>query len=216
MLQLGLCGSIGYMGDVKSPDLGGDPEGDEAVVTERAGVHEGRVRVLVAALRSGRYAQTTGVLQRLEEYNKKPAGFCCLGVACEVAIDNGLALHKDEGEATSSNYIVRYWTESFSVTCDNPACPGHGAGEAAVSSLLPVAACWFGFGPADVDPLLRVPREVMEQAPAEFAGSWSEEAKYPATTLNDASWTRFTLSMIGDCFEYTFLPQDWEAAHAQG
>ena len=45
MLQLGLCGSIGYMGDVKSPDLGGDPEGDEAVVTERAGVHEARVRV---------------------------------------------------------------------------------------------------------------------------------------------------------------------------
>jgi hypothetical protein len=47
------------------------------------------IRKWVEALRSGKYQQTTG---RLADRN----GFCCLGVACEVAIENGLRLRKKE------------------------------------------------------------------------------------------------------------------------
>ena len=39
----------------------------------------------VAALRSGDYAQTKGVLHREREVNEShPAGYCCLGVACDL------------------------------------------------------------------------------------------------------------------------------------
>lgn len=42
-----------------------------------------RVQLLVDALRSGEYTQTTGELER-------DGRNCCLGVACRVAIKNGL------------------------------------------------------------------------------------------------------------------------------
>lgn len=41
----------------------------------------------VAALRSGKYRQTVGTLEDAE-------GFCCLGVACRVAMDHGLFLDR--------------------------------------------------------------------------------------------------------------------------
>jgi len=41
----------------------------------------------VAALRSGKYPQTTGKLQNRDR-NSLPDGFCCLGVFCEI---NGIA-----------------------------------------------------------------------------------------------------------------------------
>ena len=45
----------------------------------------------VAALESGEYTQTTGRLR--DGY-----GFCCLGVACDVAIKEGVSLRVDEDE----------------------------------------------------------------------------------------------------------------------
>lgn len=42
---------------------------------------------LVAALRSGEYTQTAGVLHRLEAAGNRPAGHCCLGVACDLFAD---------------------------------------------------------------------------------------------------------------------------------
>jgi hypothetical protein len=42
----------------------------------------------VAALRSGRFKQGFGMLNENNEF------FCCLGVLCEVAIENGLPLTK--------------------------------------------------------------------------------------------------------------------------
>lgn len=42
----------------------------------------------VAALRSGNYKQTTGMLNRNNE------SFCCLGVLCEIAIKDGVELEK--------------------------------------------------------------------------------------------------------------------------
>jgi len=45
-----------------------------------------RITLWVNALKSGKYTQTKNTLH----YEGK--GFCCLGVACEVAIDNGLPI----------------------------------------------------------------------------------------------------------------------------
>jgi hypothetical protein len=42
----------------------------------------------VEALRSGKYQQTKGYLNR-------GGGFCCLGVACELAIEEGVAIEKE-------------------------------------------------------------------------------------------------------------------------
>lgn len=47
-----------------------------------------RVRLLVEALRSGQYTQARHALA-------KNGGFCCLGVACEVAKANGLPVSTD-------------------------------------------------------------------------------------------------------------------------
>jgi hypothetical protein len=46
-------------------------------------------RAWIAALRSGKYAQTREVLCRLDEKGE-PVGYCCLGVACEVAREHGI------------------------------------------------------------------------------------------------------------------------------
>lgn len=51
----------------------------------------GNIRKWVDALRSGEFQQGTQALNR----NGK---FCCLGVACEVAIRNGLALEVKPGD----------------------------------------------------------------------------------------------------------------------
>ena len=48
----------------------------------------------VEALRSGKYKQTTGQL------NKKGEGFCCLGVLCEIAVEDGVILRYPAGEDT--------------------------------------------------------------------------------------------------------------------
>lgn len=48
----------------------------------------------VQALRSGDFKQTTGVLQRLKDMGHgetmRPAGHCCLGVLCEIAVQDGV------------------------------------------------------------------------------------------------------------------------------
>lgn len=54
-----------------------------------------RIKLWVDALRSGKYKQTVGQLRNLNPEltvngKARPVGYCCLGVACEVAIDNGI------------------------------------------------------------------------------------------------------------------------------
>jgi hypothetical protein len=45
----------------------------------------------VEALESGEYPQTTGRLQRTGPgYSDQPIGYCCLGVLCEIAAENGI------------------------------------------------------------------------------------------------------------------------------
>ena len=52
-----------------------------------------KVQLWVDALRSGKYVQGTGGLA-IQPDPREPAQFCCLGVACEVAIEDGLNLRK--------------------------------------------------------------------------------------------------------------------------
>lgn len=61
-----------------------------------------KAMLLADALESGEYPQTQCTLCRLvkeEAEDGRLVGFCCLGVACEVAIKNGVELPvKDVGE----------------------------------------------------------------------------------------------------------------------
>lgn len=51
-----------------------------------------------AALRSGAYQQTTGVLHRTQANGDRPAGFCCLGVLCELAVKAGVITKQDDDQ----------------------------------------------------------------------------------------------------------------------
>lgn len=64
-------------------------------------VNKERVALLVEALKSGDYEQGTG-------YLNKDGKYCCLGVACEVAIANGLAISREEGTLWTDSIIVAY------------------------------------------------------------------------------------------------------------
>lgn len=48
--------------------------------------------LVVAALRSGDYTQGKDYLTRLDPVSGRPRALCCLGVACEVAMANGVPL----------------------------------------------------------------------------------------------------------------------------
>jgi hypothetical protein len=54
-----------------------------------------RLRLWADALRSDRFPQTMNKLYRSAELGWK-GGYCCLGVACVVAAENGLDLNLDE------------------------------------------------------------------------------------------------------------------------
>jgi hypothetical protein len=176
---------------VEGPDLGSGVEGDGVEVGEALDAQlDARRRALVSALRSGRYRQTQGTLQRVETVDASRNGFCCLGVACEAAIADGLNLLTEPRGAQ-----VRYSYDNNVGSC---------------TALPPAVTGWYGFG-CD-NPSLYVPREVFEQlAPGKCTDYWLPDVKFGATDLND-EW-KLTLPQIGDCFEYTFLREDWDAAH---
>lgn len=74
---------------------------------------------LVDALRSGQYTQTKGRLGITKAPENNPdtkVGMCCLGVACEVAIANGLPLTRAEVTAFDKSgfpcTVVQYDGES--------------------------------------------------------------------------------------------------------
>ena len=63
----------------------------------------------VEALRSGEYAQTTGVLHRIEEEGTgEPVGFCCLGVACDLAVKAGVIEVGEVEESYAGRSIEAY------------------------------------------------------------------------------------------------------------
>ena len=62
------------------------------------------MRIWVKALRSGKFKQGRGALHTIETTDEQT--FCCLGVACEVAIANGLKL--ETGRANFDSRFVSY------------------------------------------------------------------------------------------------------------
>lgn len=58
----------------------------------------------IAALRSGEYEQTKGALQRTRSDAGMPPGFCCLGVLCDLARQEGVI----EPEGTDPYGVVEY------------------------------------------------------------------------------------------------------------
>lgn len=66
-------------------------------------VNKERVRLLVNALRSGKFRQGRGKLAYYDKERRK-VEYCCLGVACEVARANGLELARTKTKPGSSTY----------------------------------------------------------------------------------------------------------------
>lgn len=61
------------------------------------GVNEENMDAFLKALRSGQYEQTAGRLYRKLTYNTQVGGFCCLGVASELAHQaDSIAVRKEE------------------------------------------------------------------------------------------------------------------------
>lgn len=60
----------------------------------------------VEALESGQYEQAKGVLARRGEDGK--VRYCCLGVACDVAMRNGVNLHTEDSETIEGSPVIVY------------------------------------------------------------------------------------------------------------
>lgn len=89
-------------------------------------VNKGRVRLLVAALRSGLYEKTRGKLHRMAG-NHTEEGWCCLGVASDVAHKFGLPVDRAAAEFSQcesfdedSSYMPRSVMEWYGFDSNNP------------------------------------------------------------------------------------------------
>jgi hypothetical protein len=91
-----------------------------------------RVRLLVNALLSDEYDQTTSVLERITADNTVEN--CCLGVACRVAMQHGLSLSADFDKSEGVTRFGGY-----------------------IGQLPAKVRDWYGF--SDVNPLLRDPED---------------------------------------------------------
>lgn len=87
--------------------------------------HRDNMRKWVAALRSGLYQQGFGALAKKVNGEKR---YCCLGVACEVAIADGLGLKHIENE----------WGSAYGVS-------------RCISALPAEVLDWLGLGPEEGD-----------------------------------------------------------------
>jgi hypothetical protein len=84
----------------------------------------------VAALESGEYKQTRGALYRSADHDGDPAGYCCLGVLCDLAVKEGVidppvvAFDKDRGMvatyAESDTFLPVKVQEWVGIDEDNP------------------------------------------------------------------------------------------------
>lgn len=93
-------------------------------------VNRANIQLWIEALESGHYQQGTGVLRRGDQY-------CCLGVACDLAVRAGVA---QAFEPAPHEQKWRYGA------------PGEGIGEAASIHLPPVVRDWLGL--EDSSPLV--------------------------------------------------------------
>lgn len=118
-----------------------------------------RLKLWTAALRSGEYAQAKG-------YLKTDDGYCCLGVACEVAIENGLDIETDDdlGYKSKTTYTGESYYEN---------------------SVMPREVMdWYGLEEVNPFVVYEVTEgEVDEETGQEFEG---EELRSELSELNDS------------------------------
>lgn len=160
-----------------------------------------RRRGLVAALMSGDH-------QQVRKWLATPLGFCCLGVACEVAMAGGLEMWKvQRADGAGRSTVARFFY--------TPAADTGGGSE----RVLPhVVKEWFGF--SHENPHLEVPEHLLIKYGDRTTGDFKQlklsklgRSLFEAAELNDD--VQMTLQDIGECFQYTFLREDWEAEHAE-
>jgi len=150
-----------------------------------------RVRMLVKALRSGKYRQTQNTLRTEKDGDRAKLGdkFCCLGVACDV-------YRKEVG----GKWKVEYGDVIFVP----PGVDDDLREDLDTATLPETVRKWFGF--KTVDPDLKVLVSELEHFED---GYWpvspkkSKFAKLSATEANDTY--RFTFKQIADAFERKYL-----------
>lgn len=152
-------------------------------------VNKERVALLVQALRSGDYQQTKGALCRVNDNNGDKT-YCCLGVACEVAIANGLYIRLETSDDSKGTLImfnggggslpetVRDW---YGFVRSNPPISATAAG---VPAMCQCASCRDG-------------------QPRDQEIAW-------AISANDTH--NATFEQIADGFEALYLTEDTEVA----
>jgi hypothetical protein len=69
----------------------------------------------VEALRSGKFAQGTGVLHRAQDDT-----FCCLGVLCAVAVEDGIVTEVEPGPYSQYAFKYRSITDADDINATSP------------------------------------------------------------------------------------------------
>lgn len=175
------------------------------------------LRAAIEGLRSGKFRRGTGTLHKFvkatETSTRRTRRFCCLGVFCEVAIKDGLALEKKEQrDAFADDAIIVVYKEAETFNEAN---------------LPKKVQEWYGI--TAYDPDVFVPRKHWAKLNKETSGYGRDFRHFftddpqsfipndydrrmngarAASYLND-SYSNVTFGMIADCFEYTFLPKDY-------
>jgi hypothetical protein len=151
-----------------------------------------RMRSFVHALRTTRRKQGTGMLHYIDQdvNGKKQHRYCCLGIACEVAIKDGLNLEKVKIGGVDRDASIGYQA------------PANNNYAYSTSVLPEVVQQWYGVNALDPDLNVRdLPKAKGHSY--EFARGWAT-----ASSLNDSGG--WTFKQIADAFEQTFLPGDWK------
>jgi hypothetical protein len=78
------------------------------------------------ALRSGRFKRGRGALHVVDRHNNQDE-FCCLGVACEVAIAEGINVSRNEAVSQAGHVVYQYGNPGE--TPDNRAFPPEAVAE---------------------------------------------------------------------------------------
>jgi hypothetical protein len=97
------------------------------------------------ALESGRFKQGTDYLHAIVRYPERKDTFCCLGVLCELAVEDGIVERTD----TDSGRYYRYGSRGMSSTVDLPPAVMDWAGLA--HSNPRIGTKEGGGGPIDID-----------------------------------------------------------------
>lgn len=152
-----------------------------------------RVSLLTAALRSDRFQQGTGYLTL--EPGQPTEQNCCLGVACTVAMENGLHLDYVDGD-------TRLFLDDEGHTCGTEGDNLNICACYSNDTVLPHAVVqWYGFDADDPD---------MDVTVDDSAGPY--EARLSAATLNDDK--AYNFAQIADAFDTNFVhlaePEDPE------